>query len=463
MPDETFIALTQRISRWISEACCCPAPGASRRVGVQTWEMLNDDAVLAAAHQSAPEKNWAGNVTYRARALRTPTSWDELAEIVATEPRLRVLGSRHSFNDLADTDGVLVSLAEFADEPIDVSGQTARVPAALRYGDLVPTLAEHGFALANLASLPHIAVAGSVTTGTHGSGDRIGSLATQVAALEMVTPAGRVRLDRGEPDFDGAVVSLGALGVVTHVHLDVEPLYEVAQTVFEGVTWDAALADLDALTGAGDSVSLFCSWQDPARVDQVWVKSRSSRPAPDLSAFGGRPADGPRHPVADMDPEPCTTQGGVPGPWYERMPHFSLDHTPSVGEEIQSEYLLPRADAAAAVEALQGLAERFSSLLFVGELRTVAEDALWLSPAYGTPTVGVHFTWRAVPDAVRTLLPTIEAALPETARPHWAKVATMAPDAIRARYERWDDFAALRTRFDPERRFVNPHLARFGL
>lgn len=409
------------------------------------------------------ERNWAGTVTYRARALREPTSWDELADLVATEPRLRVLGSRHSFNELADTEGVLVSLATLADEPVTVDGSTVRVPAGIRYGDLVPALTEAGVALANLASLPHIAVAGAVATGTHGSGDAIGSLATQVSALDLLTPSGPVRLTRGDADFAGAVVALGALGVVTHVELDVEPHYEVSQTVFEGVTWDAALADLDALTGAGDSVSLFCSWDDPARVDQVWVKSRAGRPAPDLASFGGQPADGPRHPVTGMDPAPCTPQGGVPGPWYDRWPHFSLDHTPSVGEEIQSEYLLPRADAPAALEALQGLAERFSPLLHVGELRTVAPDDLWLSPAYGAPTVGLHFTWRGVPDSVSAVLPAIEAALPDTARPHWGKVSTLAPDAVRARFPRWHDFAALRARLDPERRFVNPHLARLGL
>lgn len=408
-------------------------------------------------------RNWAGTVRYTARELLTPGSLDEVAEIIAREPRVRVLGSRHSFNGLADSDGVLVSLARLAAEPVTFSAGTVRVPAGIRYGDLVPALAREGVALGNLASLPHIAVAGAIATGTHGSGDAIGSLATQVSALTVLTPAGRVRLSRGEPDFAGAVVSLGALGVVTHVELDTQPAHEMTQTVFEGVTWDAALADLDALTASGDSVSLFCSWADPSRVDQVWVKSRAERGAPDLARFGGRPADGPRHPVPGMDPAPCTTQGGVPGPWYDRLPHFRLDHEPSVGDEIQSEYLVPRERAAEAVEALQGLAERFSSLLFVGELRTIAADDLWLSPAYGTPTVGLHFTWRPAAEAVHQVLPAIEAALPAEARPHWGKVSAMAPDAVRERFARWHDFAALSSRFDPERRFVNPHLARLGL
>lgn len=404
--------------------------------------------------------NWAGNITYRARALLAPRSVEELAAIIAREPRARVVGSRHSFNTLADTDGVQLSLEHLAPaDAIEVRGTRVRVPAGARYGDLVPALDRAGLGLANLASLPHISVAGAVQTGTHGSGDRVGSLATQVAALEMVTGAGEhVRLERGDPDFDGSVVALGALGAVTFLELDAEPAYRVAQRVYRGLTWDAALADLDALTGAGDSVSLFTTWADAEGIDQVWVKCRADRPPADLGGFGGRPAGRKLHPIASVDPEPCTEQGGVPGPWYDRLPHFRLAFTPSVGQELQSEYLVPRSDAPAALEALRGLAGRIAPLLHVCEVRTVAADDLWLSPAQGAPTVGLHFTWLPDEAGVRALLPGLEAALPSSARPHWGKVSTLAPDAVRARFPRWADFARLRERLDPERRFLNPFL-----
>lgn len=407
--------------------------------------------------------NWAGNIAYAAQCLVAPRTLDELAGIVASEPRLRVLGSRHSFNEIADTDGVLVSLSALEDGPqIDGDRGIVRVPGGLRYGDLAPWLHERGWALQNLASLPHISVAGAVATGTHGSGERIGSLATQVAALELLTAAGEVvRMARGDEDFDGAVVSLGALGVVTALELDVIPTYEVAQTVYEGVRWDAALRGFDELQRSGDSVSLFTTWRSAEDVDQVWVKTRGT--APDLTAFGGAPADGARHPLPGIDPAPCTVQGGAPGPWFDRLPHFRLAFTPSAGEELQSEYLVPRADAAAAIEALRSLAPRIAPLLQVCEVRAVAADRLWLSPAYGVDTVALHFTWLLDVPGVTALLPELEAALPRTARPHWGKVFSMPAAEIAARYPRWADFSALRERLDPDGRFGNAFLRRLGL
>ncbi|WJL96572.1 FAD-binding protein [Microbacterium sp. ET2] len=415
--------------------------------------------------------NWAGNLTYRAARIAEPTDEAELSAILdrarSDGTTVRVLGSRHSFNDIADTDGVIISLAALATAgqvSVAPDRKTVRIPAGIRYGDLVPVLEREGLALANLASLPHISVAGAVQTGTHGSGDSVGALGTQVAAVELLTAAGeRITLTRGEDGFDGAVVGLGALGIVTHLRLDVEPHFAVAQTVFEGVRWDDALSRLDDLTGAGDSVSLFTRWTNPDVIDQVWVKARTASSADDLSGFGARAADGPRHPIPGIDPTPCTAQEGVPGPWYDRLPHFRLAFTPSAGEELQSEYLVARADAVAAIQAVRGLADRISPLLLTCEVRTMAADDLWLSPAYGRPTLGIHFTWQRDEAAVRALLPALEAALPASARPHWGKVFTMPGDEVRRRYPRFDDFAALRTRLDPDRRFVGDYLARLGL
>lgn len=409
------------------------------------------------------ETNWAGNVCYRAERIETPASLDELAEIVEATARVRVLGSRHSFTDIADTDGVLISLAALVDEPVlHPATGVVSVAAGMRYGDLAPWLHERGRALANLASLPHISVAGAVATGTHGSGERIGSLATQVAAVELIDGAGDIiRVQRGDADFDGSVVSLGSLGAVTRLELDTVAAEPFGQTVYENITWDAALDSFDALQASGDSVSLFTTWRHRDRIDQVWVKSRAA--APDLSALGGRPADGPRHPIPGIDPEPCTVQGHVPGPWYDRLPHFRLAFTPSAGEELQSEYLVARADAAAAIDALRALAPRIAPHLLVSEVRTVAADRLWLSPAYGTDAVALHFTWHRRPDEVAALLPVIDAALPASARPHWGKVFTMPSDEVRGRYPRWEAFRELRDRRDPAGRFSNAWTRRLGL
>lgn len=417
------------------------------------------------------QKNWAGNLTYRAERVARPTGLDELRSVIAAaDGPVRMLGTRHCFNDIADTTGALVTLDAMPRE-IEVSAErdAVRVSGGLRYGDIAPVLEADGLALANLASLPHISVAGAVATGTHGSGDRIGSLATAVRALTILTPGGEVRrLRRGEAGFDGAVVSLGALGAVVDVTLDVEPTYQVAQHVFDGPRWDAILADLDAVTGAGTSVSIFTTWRRTDAADLLWIKQRVPEDGAEAraalaSALGAAAAGAKRHPILGVDAEACTDQGGIPGSWFQRLPHFKLEFTPSAGAEIQSEYLVPRSDAVAAIEAVRRFADRIAPLLLVNEIRTLAADDLWLSSAYGSDAVGIHFTWKPDEPAIRALLPELEAALPASARPHWGKVFTLPGEEVRARYPRFDDFAALRAAVDPDRLFVNGFLERLGL
>jgi xylitol oxidase len=416
------------------------------------------------------EKNWAGNLTYSASRVAHPTSIDEAREMITSADRVRILGTRHSFNDIADTDGTLVCLDAMPRIiEVDESAQSVRVSGGIRYGGLAPVLHDRGLALANLASLPHISIAGAVATGTHGSGDAIGSLATAVRAMTILTVDGDLRvLARGDADFDGAVVSLGALGAVIDLTLDVEPTYDVAQSVYEHPRWDAILDGLNAATGAGTSVSIFSRWQRTDAADQMWIKQRQPDAAAtaraDLGArLGAVVADGPRHPILGVDARACTEQGGVPGPWFERLPHFRLEFTPSAGDELQSEYLVQRADAVAAIEALRSLADRIAPLLLVNEIRTIRGDDLWLSPAYGADAVALHFTWRPDEPAVRALLPQLEAALPASARPHWGKVFTLPGEEVMRRYPRAADFATLRGDFDPERRLINGFLELLGL
>ena len=418
----------------------------------------------------ASERNWAGNIEYRAARVEHPASPDQLQELLAQGGAVRMLGSRHSFNTLADTDGTLIALDRMpAVFEVSPERDAVRVSGALRYGDLAPLLDAEGLALANLASLPHISIAGAVATGTHGSGDALGSLATAVRALTILTPSGETRrLARGDEDFDGAVVSLGALGAVIDVTLDVEPAYEVAQHVFEGPSWDAILRDFDDVTGIGTSVSIFSTWERTDVADQIWVKQRLPEAreitrADLFSRLDAQPADVKRHPILGVDPVACTEQGGVPGPWFDRLPHFRLEFTPSAGAELQSEYLVPRSDAVEAIQVVRTLAGQIAPLLLVNEIRTVKSDDLWLSSSYETDAVGIHFTWKPDEEAVRAFLPTLEAALPGTARPHWGKVSTLDGAEVRSRYPRFDDFAALAARYDPERRLVNPYLERLGL
>ena len=397
-------------------------------------------------------RNWAGTYEYRARTVHRPDSLEELQEIVARAPRIRVLGTRHSFSDIGDSDE-LVALDGLPDD-VEVSGGTVTVPGHIRYGDLAERLKAEGLALHNLGSLPHISVAGAIATATHGSGT--GNLATAVAALELVTSTGElVTARRGDPDFDGIVVSLGALGAVTRVTLDVEPAYEIRQRVFEGLPWDA----VPDVFGAAYSVSVFTRWGEAA--DQVWVKARGEPPQ---ELAGARPATADVHPLPGMDPVHCTRQLGVPGAWSDRLPHFQLGFTPSAGEEIQSEYLVPREHLAAAVEAVRGLAGAVRPALQVTELRTVSADRLWMSPQYEQDTVGIHFTWKREPELVSRLIAAVELALsPFAPRPHWGKLFLAGAATIADRYERLADFRALTERLDPRGAFRNDWLERHVL
>jgi xylitol oxidase len=404
--------------------------------------------------------NWSGNYVYGARAIHAPATTEQLQEIVATLPRVRVLGSRHSFTDIADSDE-LVSLRDMSHETVvDRDAMTVSVTGAVRYGELAEDLAREGLALANLASLPHIAVAGAVATATHGSGDRNGNLATAVAWLEFVTSDGStLRVARGDPDFDGIVVNLGAAGVMTRVALDVEPAYEVRQHVFERLQWETLLERFDEITATGYSVSVFSTWG--AHIDQVWVKSRVQEDAPPApeELFGATAATVDRHVIGGLDPMHCTAQLGARGPWSERLPHFRMGFRPSSGAEIQSEYVVARSDAGAAVEAIRRVAAPFRGLIQVSEIRTIAADTLWMSPQYGQDTVAFHFTWQPDQHAVEAALVKLEDALaPMRARPHWGKLFIAGADRIRSLYERADDFAALLARLDPRGAFRNDWL-----
>ncbi len=395
--------------------------------------------------------NWGGNYTYRARAWHSPASLDELRSIAARAPSLRAVGSRHSFTDIGDAEE-LVSL-EALPGGVVVGDGVVEVGAGMTYSALAGALREPGLALHNLASLPHVSIGGAIATATHGSGVGNGNLATAVAGLELVTSSGDVvRVSRGDPDFEGMVVGLGAVGVVTRVTLDVEPAFEVRQDVFEGLSWDALLGHFDEVMGAAYSVSVFSRYGDAT--EQVWLKSRGSG-APD-TLFDARPAEVERHPILALDPAATTAQRGVPGAWHDRLPHFRIDRTPSAGEEIQSEYFVARADAVDAVRALLAIGDVLRDVLLVSEIRAVAADTLWLSPQYRHDAIGLHFTWRRDQAAVERALEVVEAALaPFAPRPHWGKLFLTSP-----RYERMGDFAALRDRLDPRGAFRNRWLER---
>jgi xylitol oxidase len=412
--------------------------------------------------------NWAGNVVYRADRVHRPPTLDELQDLVSRSHQVRALGSGHSFNRIADTADVLVSVADLPPVmDIDPERATATVSAGVRYGELAQRLHAAGWALHNMASLPHISVAGACATGTHGSGNTNGNLATAVAAIEMITADGGVtilRRDAGGSHFRAAVVGLGAFGIVTKLTLDIVPDFNVQQYVYDDLPGEQLTAHFEEIFSSAYSVSVFTSWHGP-RHRMLWLKRRAGEDdswKPEPQWMGARLADQPRHPIAGEPTEYATQQLGVPGPWHERLPHFRLDFTPSSGEEIQTEYLLPRHAAAAALDAMAGLGELLAPVLQISEIRTVAADDLWMSPSYQRDTVAFHFTWINDFAAVTPVVAAIEDRLaPLGARPHWGKLFTMPAPAVNALYERSADFGALLSQDDPAGKFRNEFIDQY--
>lgn len=432
--------------------------------GLALAAMSGVRSVTAESTASVPRENWAGNFHYSTETVAQPMSVEDVQTVVMRFPRVRALGTRHSFNGIADSTGAQISTLGLRDFSLDAKAKTVRVGAGLRYGDLAVALDKEGFALANMASLPHISVGGSIATATHGSGLRNGNLATAVREVEFVAADGKVHtLTQGgnSDEFRGAVVGLGSLGVVTHVTLEVEPSYEMTQVVYRDLDFHELEHNFESIMNAGYSTSIFTNWQGH-KAWEVWVKRRVDQggaAAPPAEFYGATLADRKLHPVISQDAEKTTDQQNIVGRWYERLPHFKMEFMPSTGREIQTEYFVPFESAYEAVRAVESLRDRITPHLFVTEIRAVAADELWLSMAYKRRSLAIHFTWKPETEAVLKILPLIEAKLaPFTPRPHWAKVNTLRAPQIDAAYPRMQDFKQLMKKYDPSGKFVNTYM-----
>jgi xylitol oxidase len=410
-------------------------------------------------------KNWAGNIEYGTDRLYSATSVEQAQEFVRKHTRMKVLGTRHCFNYLADSTDEFLSLRPMNKVlELDAKARTVTIPANMSYGQLAPYVHERGFALHNLASLPHISVAGACATATHGSGEKNGNLSTSVSAFEMIIASGDIATLSRKQDgqgFSGAVVGLGALGVVTKITLDLQPTFMMKQYVYENLPLSQMQEHFDAIESSGYSVSLFTDWQKK-RINEVWIKSRVEpgqefKPTPEF--FGATLATRNLHPIAALSAENCTEQMGVPGPWYERLPHFRMGFTPSAGNELQAEYFVPRKHAVEAILAVERIRDQVSPHLLITEIRTIAADDFWMSPCYKQNSVTIHFTLKPDWPAVSKLLPVIERELSSfEVRPHWGKLFTLAPERLRAGYEKLPEFVELSKKYDPHGKFRNDFL-----
>lgn len=410
--------------------------------------------------------NWAGNLTYGTGNVFYPKTVDEVQELLKKHDKIKGLGTRHCFNAIADSKDNLLCTKEMNKVvSLDAEKRTVTVEAGIKYGELAPYLHQQGYALHNLASLPHISVGGSITTATHGSGIKNGNLSSAVTGLELVTADGSIVHFSKEADEDqlrAAVVGLGALGILTKVTLKIQPTYMMRQHVFTGLPWSGLKDNFEKIMSAGYSVSLFYDWQTDL-INEVWIKSRigtdEEHNGPEF--YGAKAATKNLHPIIALSAENCTEQMGVPGPWYERLPHFRMGFTPSSGKELQSEYFVPLHHAVEAMAAVKRLGDRIGPHLFITEIRTIAADDLWMSPCRKQTSVTIHFTWKQETEAVMGLLPQIEQELsPFNARPHWGKIFTLAPTVLEERYEKLPDFKKLVAELDPHGKFRNAFLLR---
>ena len=442
----------------------------NKRKFLQTSGALITGSVLsrlvADEHHDGARTNWSGNYKYSTDRLDLPKTVEEVQQIVKRCNQAKALGARHSFNSIADSTGDQISLKHLAEMELDRTSRTVTVGAGVTYGQLCPYLDSQGYALHNLASLPHISVAGACATATHGSGNKNGNLSTAVSAMEIVTAKGELitlSRQRDGERFRGAVVGLGALGIATKITLDVQPSYQMRQVVYENLSMNQLEKHLAEIFASGYSVSLFTDWQNH-RITQVWIKSRieSAKPAePQREFFGARLATRKLHPLAGHSAENCTEQLGIPGPWYERLPHFRMNFTPSSGNELQSEYFVPREKGYEAMLAVERLKDRVTPHLMISELRTIEADDLWMSTCYQRPAMTIHFTWKPEWPAVKEVLPLIEEQLaPFEARPHWAKLFTMDPSRLQAQYQKLTAYRELVSHYDPQGKFRNEFLNR---
>jgi xylitol oxidase len=410
-------------------------------------------------------KNWAGNLEYSTSNIHYPESVEQVQALVKKFSKVKALGSRHCFNDIADSRFALIGMEKMNKVvSLDRDNATVTIEGGMNYGQLCPYLESNGFALHNLASLPHISVAGACTTATHGSGVRNANLSSSVTALELVDAEGNIhtltKKDNAEKFF-GAVVNLAAIGIITRITLALQPTFQMRQYVFEELPLSELAVNFDKIMSAGYSVSLFTDWQKDS-INEVWVKLHADEEIDGRNNFyGARPAAKNVHPIIELSAENCTEQMGVPGVWYERLPHFKMGFTPSSGKELQAEYFIPARHAVDAIMAVQRMGKQIGPHLFISEVRTIAADKLWLSPAFQEDVVAIHFTWKQEWDAVSKLLPRIEKELSAyNVRPHWGKLFTLPKTVLSGRYSKMENFRNLAKEYDPKQKFVNDYLAR---
>jgi FAD-linked oxidoreductase len=414
--------------------------------------------------------NWARTASCAPAAFARPRSEDELREVLRGAKRAKVVGGGHSWSDAACTDGVLISL-DALDEVVSIDDRKVTVEAGIRLDALNEELARRGLALGVIGSIARQSVAGAIATGTHGSGPRHGSLASLVCGLRLMLADGSVRdLAPGDDLFDAALVSLGALGVDTRVTLACEPAFRLEELAGP-VAFDEAIERIPRL--ARDEAYVKLWWLPHTDVVQIYRYRRTEEPATSrafvrwfdqhvvnrivfaaaLRFSGWFPASIPR------------INALVRALYFRptrRIARSDLALTiamPPLHEEV--EYAIPIERAAEALRGMRALIERERLRVnFVVELRFVAADRAWMSPAYGRDSAYVG-AYMARAEGIDRYFAAFEREMIALGgRPHWGKQFSLGAAQLRDLCPNHARFRALRDSLDPGRLFDNGFLRR---
>ncbi|PXX69212.1 L-gulonolactone oxidase [Nocardia tenerifensis] len=420
--------------------------------------------------------NWAGDQRCAPATIASPRSADELAEILGRAGDagqiVRVAGAGHSFTDTVLTDGVLLNLANL-DRVLDVDTATGRVrvEAGMTLNAVSNALHEHGLAFPNLGDIDVQTVAGATATGTHGTGATLQNLSAALHSIELMLADGsRVELNE-ETDPEGwraARVSVGALGVVTAVTLQLVPSF-VLEGVERPVAVDDILADLDTYIDGNQHFEFYMFGHSPLamtkRNNRVELPEQPRGKAVDWFTdilmsnytFDALCRLGRRQPRL----VPLIQRGAAYAGSYRRQVDrsYRVFASPRLLRFTEMEYAIPREHSVATIREIKELSARFDTTMPI-EVRWVAPDDAFLSPASGRETcyIAVH-QYRGM--AYEPYFRACESVFDKYhGRPHWGKRHFQTADTLRERYPDWDRFAEVRRRLDPKGRFSNAYLNR---
>jgi FAD/FMN-containing dehydrogenase len=398
-------------------------------------------------------RNWVGNQSCISRYKGAPESEAQLAEMVAEadarDLNLRVAGSGHSFTPVVGTNGLLLSLANLRGViDVDESRHRVTVAAGTRIGDLGRALKARGLSLTNQGDIDTQAIAGAFTTGTHGTGLRLGNLASQIVGLRLVQPDGTILvIDESDPELlQAARVSVGTLGVISALTLQTMPAYNLHERLWRD-DFETCMARHDELATTHRHFGFF------------WCPTPESRHLYCLADTAAVSSTDKTADVCEMKVMDITEAPPMESP-FERVAYSSdvypIEYVPNF---VELEYAVPLEHGKDAVRAVRDLMlTKHTNCIFPIEYRFTAGDPAWMSPFHHQDSITLSVSGGPGIDYWDFLRDTDTILRRYKSRPHWGKMHFLDTEDVTQLYPRAEDFRALRRRLDPQGRFLNDHL-----